>query len=41
MEGLLVLMVIMGVLAMIGALAVTFGAESRETFVDPRRPANS
>jgi predicted dienelactone hydrolase len=42
MEGLLVLVAIIAVLALVDALAVSFGAESRETFVDPRlaaRPA--
>jgi hypothetical protein len=37
MEGLLVLMAIVAVMAMIGVLAIEFGGETRETFVDPRR----
>ena len=37
MEALLVLMVIIALLAIVGSLAMSFGAESRETFVDPRQ----
>jgi hypothetical protein len=36
MEGLLALVAIIAIMVIVGALAVTFGAESRETFVDPR-----
>ena len=41
MEALLALMAIIAILAVFGTMAITFGAESRESFVDPRRPANS
>jgi hypothetical protein len=37
MEGLFTLLAIVVVLATLDAFATAFGAESRETFVDPRR----
>jgi hypothetical protein len=39
MEILMLIVAIVAGLALLDGLAVAFGAESRETFVDPRRSA--
>jgi hypothetical protein len=39
MEALMVFLAIVAALVLLDAAAVAFGAESRESFVDPGRPA--
>jgi hypothetical protein len=41
MEGLLILLAVVVTVAVLDAVAVAFGAESRETFLDPRRASNT
>jgi hypothetical protein len=41
MEGLFILVAIVVILVALDAFATAFGADSRETFADPRRPANT